>query len=77
MLPEGFEGMVADGHTGSQIKLFEFGAKLAEAETGAVCDLGAAVQVEHFDVPAVLSKCPGKQSNSGREWELLRSLLIK
>ncbi len=63
VLPEGLEGVVADGHTGGEIKLFEFGAKLAEAETGAVCDLGAAVQVQHFDVPAVLSKCSGKQLN--------------
>lgn len=37
--------------------MFEFGAKLAEAEAGAVCDLGAAVQVQHFDISAVLSKC--------------------
>lgn len=44
--------------------MFEFGAKFAEAEAGAVCDLGAAVQVQYFDVSAVLSKCPGKQSNS-------------
>lgn len=36
--------------------MFEFGAKLAEAEAGAVCDLGAAVQVQHLDVSAVLSK---------------------
>lgn len=62
VLPEGLEGVVADGHTGGEIQLFEFGAKLAETETSAVCDLGAAVQVQHFDVSAVLSKCPGKQS---------------
>lgn len=53
--------MVADGHAGGEIKLFEFGAKLAQADAGAVCDLGAAVQVQHFNVPAVLSKCPGKR----------------
>ena len=59
-VPEGLEGVVADGHTGGEIQLLEFVAKLAEAETGAVCDLGAAVQVQHFDVSAVLRKCPGK-----------------
>lgn len=37
--------MVTDGHTGGEIQLFEFGTKLAEAEAGAVGDLGAAVQV--------------------------------
>lgn len=60
-VPEGLEGVVANRHTGSEIQLFELGAELAEAEAGAVCDLGAAVQVQHFDVSAVLSKCPGKQ----------------
>lgn len=56
--------------------MFEFGAKLAEAETGAVCDLGAAVQVQHFNVSAVLSERPGKQSNSreGR-WGITRESL--
>lgn len=65
MLPESLEGVVADGHTGSEIQMLELGAKLAEAQAGAVCDLGAAVQVQHFDVPAVLCKCPGKQWSSG------------
>lgn len=60
-LPEGLEGVVADGHAGGEIKLFEFGAKLAQADTGAVCDLGAAIQVQHFNVPAVLCKCPWKR----------------
>lgn len=46
--------------------MFEFGTKFAETEAGAVCDLGAAIQVQHFDVPAVLSKCPGKQSGGRR-----------
>lgn len=46
--------------------MFEFGAKLAEAEAGAVCDLSAAVKVQHFDVSAVLSKSPGKQVKHGR-----------
>lgn len=54
--PEGLERVVADGHAGSQIQLLEFGAELAEADAGAVRDLGAAVQVQHFDVPAVLGK---------------------
>lgn len=58
--------------------MFEFGAKFAEAEAGAVCDLGAAVQVQHFNVSAVLSKCPGKQLNGGEgKWELLRSRFIE
>ena len=77
MLPVGLEGVVADGHTGGEIELFEFGAKLAEAETGAVCDLGAAVQVQHFDVSAVLSERPGKQSRRrrGRERGITRESL--
>lgn len=66
MLPESLEGVVADGHAGSEIELLEFVAELAEAETGAVCDLGAAVQVQHFDVSAVLGKRPGKQSQAHR-----------
>lgn len=53
--------MISDRDAGGEIQLFELGAKLAEAEAGAVCDLGAAVQVQHFDVSTVLSKCPGKQ----------------
>lgn len=41
--PEGLEGVVADGHAGSKIQLLEFGAELAEADAGAVRDLGAAI----------------------------------
>lgn len=44
-IPEGLQRVVADGHAGGEIKLLEFGAKLAEADAGAVGDLGAAVQV--------------------------------
>lgn len=78
VLPESLEGVVADGHTGGEIELFEFGAKLAEAEAGAVCDLGAAVQVQHFNVPAVLGKRPGKQWNSGEgEGDLLKRSFIE
>lgn len=58
--------MVADGHAGGEVELFEFGAELAEADAGAVRDLGAAVQVQHFDVPAVLSKRPEKQPRRRR-----------
>lgn len=65
-LPEGLEGVVADGHAGGEVELFEFGAALAEADAGAVCDLGAAVQVQNFDVPAVLSKRPEKQPRRRR-----------
>lgn len=43
LIPERLQRVVADGHAGGEIKLFEFGAKLAEAEAGAVGDLGAAV----------------------------------
>lgn len=50
--------MVADRHAGGEIQLLEFGAELAEADAGAVGDLGAAVQVQHFDVPAVLGEGP-------------------
>lgn len=53
--------MVADGHAGGEIQLLEFGAELAEADAGAVRDLGAAVQVQHLDVPAVLGKGPEQE----------------
>lgn len=65
-LPEGLEGVVADGHAGGEVELFEFGAELAEADAGAVRDLGAAVQVQHFDVPAVLGERPEKQPRRRR-----------
>lgn len=66
--------MVADGHAGGEVELFEFGAELAEADAGAVRDLGAAVQVQHFDVPAVLSKRPEKQPR-GRRTGVTREIL--
>lgn len=64
MLPEGLEGVVADRHTGGEIQVFELGAELAEAEAGAVCNLGAAIQVQNLNVSAVLSKRPGKHSQT-------------
>lgn len=44
--------------------MFESRAKLAEAQAGAVGDLCAAVQVQHFYVSTVLCKSPVKQVNS-------------
>lgn len=58
--------MVADGHAGGEIQLLEFGAELAEADAGAVRDLGAAVQVQHLDVPAVLGKGPEEEEEEGK-----------
>lgn len=63
--------MVADGHAGSQIQLLELGAELAEADAGAVRDLGAAVQVQQFDVPAVLGKGPVKERGDKKEKSLV------
>ena len=50
--------MVANRDAGGEVQLSEFGAELAEAEAGAICDLGAAIQIQHLDVPAVLRKRP-------------------
>ena len=50
--------MVGDGHAGGEVQLLQLGAELAEAQAGAVRDLGAAVQVQHLDVPAVLGEGP-------------------
>lgn len=58
--------MVADGHAGGEIQLLEFGTELAEADAGAVRDLGAAVQVQHLDVPAVLGKGPVQGEEEGK-----------
>lgn len=65
--------MVADGHAGREIQLLEFGAELAEADAGAVRDLGAAVQVQHFDVPAVLGKGSGREQGRTNDWQQLRN----
>lgn len=43
LVPEGLQRVVTDGHAGGEIELFELGTKLAEAEAGAVGDLGAAI----------------------------------
>ena len=45
--------------------MLELGAELAEAQAGAVCDLGAAVQVQHLDVPAVLGERPAWAETCG------------
>ena len=52
--------MVGNRHTGSEVQLFEFAAELGEAETGAVCDLSAAVQVQHLNATAVQGKRPAR-----------------
>ena len=60
--PEGLQGVVGDRHAGGEVQVLELGAELAETQAGAVCDLGAAVQVQHFDVPAVLGERPVEQT---------------
>lgn len=58
--------MIGDGHAGGQIKVAKFGAELAKADAGGVCDLGAAVEVQVFNVATVLSKGPAKSNETSQ-----------
>lgn len=64
-VPEGLEGMVGNRHAGGEVQMLELGAELAEAYAGAVCDLGAAIQIQHFNVTAVLCKRPTATAQHG------------
>ena len=50
--------MVGDRHAGSQVEVAEFGAELAEADAGGICDLSAAIEVQLLYVTTVLGKSP-------------------
>lgn len=53
--------MIGDGHAGGQVKVAEFRAELAKADACWIRDLGAAVEVQLFNVATVLSKGPVNQ----------------
>lgn len=53
--------MIGDGHAGGQVEVAEFRAELAKADAGGIRDLGAAVEVQMFDVATVLSEGPVNQ----------------
>lgn len=55
--------MVGDGHTGREVEVAEFGAELAEADAGGICDLSAAVQIQMLYVTTILCKSPAKNTN--------------
>lgn len=56
--------MVSDGHAGSQVKVAELGAELAEADAGGVCDLSAAIQVQLLYITTVLGKSPANNKHT-------------
>lgn len=61
--------MVGDGHTGCEVEVAEFGAELAEADAGGICDLSAAIQIQLLYVSTVLRKSPAKNNHQTFSYE--------
>lgn len=65
--------MVGDGHTGREVEVAEFGAELAEADAGGICDLSAAIQIQMLYVTTILCKSPAKDIHKTFRFGTLKS----